>query len=118
MAERRFRFGRSCSRARRTRSFVGATSDPPGSTPPAQVSRTGNDFGNCSGSVRSPKKIGPRLMNPAEDDAGVNAAETERIAQDMIELRGPALVRHDVQITGRIRVHTIKGGREPAFLDG
>src|SRR5580692_9382399 len=51
-------------------------------------------------------------------DGGVMAAEPERVVQDGIDGHFAGRVRHIIQITFRIRMLVIDGGRHDVGLDG
>src|SRR5699024_4530943 len=51
-----------------------------------------------------------------EDDRGIVAAKTERIAQRIFNLFGNALVRDVIKVAGRVRLLQVDGGRQEAFV--
>src|SRR5260370_27597956 len=52
----------------------------------------------------------------AEDDAGIDAAESERIAHNIIQLGGAAAIWHDVEIASRIGILIIDRRRDPLSI--
>src|SRR5260370_32646337 len=52
----------------------------------------------------------------AEDDAGIDAAESERIAHNIIQLGGAAAIWHDVEIASRIGILIIDRRRHPLSI--
>src|SRR3954470_15408313 len=57
------------------------------------------------------------LRNLSENNAGVDATEAERIAHHVIQLRFAPMVRHDIEVAGRIGIFVIDGRRNPLLLE-
>src|SRR5882762_11272699 len=56
------------------------------------------------------------FANFAEDDAGVDPAEAERIAHNIIEFGRAAAIWHDVEIASRIGILIIDRRRDPLSI--
>jgi tRNA (guanine37-N1)-methyltransferase len=59
----------------------------------------------------------PGSADAPEDDAAVDSAEAERVAQHVVQLRIAPFVRHHVEITGGIGIVAVQGRRNPPFVD-
>ena len=51
-------------------------------------------------------------------DAGIDAAEAEGIAQDVIQLGVAAVIRHDIEIAGGIGILRVNRRRHPLPIEG
>src|SRR5262249_26485181 len=56
------------------------------------------------------------LAHFAENDAGVDSAEAERIAHDIIELRVATAVRNNVEIARRVGILVVDRRRHPLSI--
>lgn len=57
------------------------------------------------------------LHHSSQHDTGVYSAEAERVAHDMIQFGGPAMVRHDIEIARRIGILIIDCRRHPLLIE-
>jgi hypothetical protein len=53
----------------------------------------------------------------SEDNTGIDAAKAKRVAEDVIYLPFPAVLRDNVEIAGRVGIFPIQGRWNPIALD-
>src|SRR6516225_8332734 len=57
------------------------------------------------------------ITHAPQHDACVNAAETKRIAHDVLQISGASVIRYRVEIAGGIGISVIYRGRDPLPID-